>query len=372
MSLAQLKAHSKKSLADLARRHGIHGSHAMGKDQLVRALAALRNGRRKPSKPSRSRVAAKVKASRSLRNGKHNISARSNGRHAARHTQNGSSVKILGVARSRELPTGYGKDRIVLLVRDPYWLHAYWEVTLASVQRAEAALREDWHGAKPILRIFDVSSEDTTSSSEAPIRDIDIHGSVNNWYIDVPNPPRSYRVDIGYLSRRGRFYALAHSNVVTTPRAGVSDVIDENWASVQEQFEKIYAMSAGFEPGTSSLEIRQLFEDRLRRPAGSAPVSSFGLGAIAAGRKRRFWFHLDAELIVYGSTQPASRVTLQGEQVQLRSDGTFTMRFRLPDKRIIIPATASSPDGNEERTIVLAVERNTKELEPMVHENREE
>jgi hypothetical protein len=270
------------------------------------------------------------------------------------------------------LANGHGKDRIVLLVRDPYWLHAYWEVTLASVQRAEAALREDWHGAKPILRLFDVSSEDTTSSSEAPIRDIDIHGSVNNWYIDVPNPPRSYRVDIGYLTRHGRFYTLAHSNIVTTPRAGVSDVIDENWASVQEQFEKIYAMAGNIEPGTSGLEIRQLFEDRLRHPSGSAPVTSFGLGAMAAARKRRFWFHLDAELIVYGSTQPSSRVTLQGEQVQIRSDGTFTMRFRLPDKRVIIPATASSPDGNEERTIVLAVERNTKELEPMVHESHGE
>ena len=372
MSLEQLKARSKKSLADLARKHGIPGSHAMGKDQLVRALSALRNGRRKPSNANRQRRVAKAKASRALRNGKHKIAARASTRLADRHAQNGNSVKILGSSHARELPNGYGKDRIVLLVRDPYWLHAYWEVTLASVQRAEAALREDWHGAKPILRIFDVSSEDTTSSSEAPIRDIDIHGSVNNWYIDVPNPPRSYRVDIGYLSRRGRFYALAHSNVVTTPRACVSDVIDENWASVQEQFERIYAMAGSFEPGTSSLEAKQLFEDRLRRPVGSVPVSSFGLGAMAAARKRRFWFHLDAELIVYGSTQPSSRVTLQGESVQLRSDGTFTMRFRLPDKRLIIPATATSPDANEERTIVLAVERNTKELEPMVHENREE
>jgi hypothetical protein len=278
---------------------------------------------------------------------------------------------VLGLAHSRSISNGHAKDRIVLLVRDPHWLHVYWEVTLASVQRAEAALREDWHGAKPILRVFDVSSEDTTSASEAPIRDIDIHGNVHNWYIDVPNPPRSYRVDIGYVTRRGRFYTLAHSNVVTTPRAGVSDVIDENWASVQAQFEKIYALAGSTAPGSNGLEAKQLPDD-CRRPASSAPVSSFGLGAMAAARKRRFWFHLDAELIVYGSTQPSSRVNLQGEPVQLRSDGTFTMRFRLPDKRLIIPANATSPDGNEERTIVLAVERNTKELEPMVHENREE
>ena len=48
--------------------------------------------------------------------------------------------------------------------------------------------------------------------------------------MDVGNPPRSYRVDIGYLARSGRFYVMARSNVVNTPRAGVSDVLDENWA----------------------------------------------------------------------------------------------------------------------------------------------
>jgi hypothetical protein len=268
---------------------------------------------------------------------------------------------------SRQLPNGYGRDRIVLLTRDPYWLHAYWEITLASVQRAEAALREDWHGSKPILRLFDVTAEDTTASAESVVRDIEIHGGVTNWYIDVQNPPRSYRVDIGYLSRRGRFYALAHSNVVSTPRAGVSDVIDENWGSVQEQFEKIYAVSGGFDPGTSSLELKRLLEERSRRPIGS--ISSFSLGPITGARRRKFWFELDAELIVHGSTQPGARVQLQGEAVQLRPDGTFTMRFRLPDKRLIIPATAASADGAEERTIVLAVERNTKELEPMLHDN---
>ena len=65
-------------------------------------------------------------------------------------------------------------------------------------------------------------------------------------------------------------------------------------------------------------------------------------------------------------------MTLQGEQIQLRPDGSFTMRFRLPDKRLIIPATASAPDGSEERTIVLAVERNTKALEPMVHDSKDD
>ena len=59
-------------------------------------------------------------------------------------------------------------------------------------------------------------------------------------------------------------------------------------------------------------------------------------------------------------TVPNAKVTLQGEPVPIAADGTFSVRFSLPDSRQIIPAVASSQDGIEERTIVLAVERNTK------------
>ncbi len=79
---------------------------------------------------------------------------------------------------------------------------------------------------------------------------------------------------------------------------------------------------------------------------------------------RAFHFAIDAALIVYGSTEPDATVALQGEPVGLRSDGTFTVRFTVPDSRQIIPAVAVSADGVEERTIVLAIERYTKELEP--------
>ena len=131
-------------------------------------------------------------------------------------------------------------------------------------------------------------------------------------------------------------------------------------------------MSGGFDPTASSLELKQLFEERLRRPMGSPAVTSFGSGGCCrAASARKFWFQLDAELIVYGATEPNARVTLQGEPVKLRTDGTFTMRFSLPDSRQIIPAVATSPDGVEERTIVLAVERNTKHLEPMIHDGNE-
>jgi hypothetical protein len=205
------------------------------------------------------------------------------------------------------------------------------------------------------------------------VKDIQIHGGCNNWYIEVSQPPKSYRIDIGYLTREGEFFVLSRSNVVTTPRAGVSENLDENWIAIDEkQAERILAMSSGFDPSAShsSAEIKQLLEERYRRPMGSGIVSSFGSAhLVTSGEKgRKFWFQIDAELIVYGATEPDAKVTLQNEVVKLRPDGTFTMRFSLPDSRQIIPAVATSADGVEERTIILAVERNTKQLEPLIHD----
>lgn len=262
------------------------------------------------------------------------------------------------------------KDRLVVMVRDPFWLHAYWELTHQSVVRAEAALGQNWHTANPVLRLLEVTGVNSSSKrpSERVVRHIPIHGGVNNWYIDVNDPPKTYRVVIGYLAGNGEFFGLAQSNVVSTPRPASADALDENWTDVAQNFEKIYAMSGGKDLGG---ELQELFEERLRRPM-DAPVIGRVASAVNghAGRMRNmFTFELDAELIVYGSTAPGSRVTIKGEPVQLREDGTFTVRFSMPNCRQVIPAVASTADGIEQRTIVLAVDRNTKTMEPVIRDN---
>ena len=55
----------------------------------------------------------------------------------------------------------------------------------------------------------------------------------------------------------------------------------------------------------------------------------------------------------------------------IQSDGSFSVRFHMPDSRQIIPAVACSADGSEERTIILAVERNTKVMEPVIRDGAE-
>jgi hypothetical protein len=264
---------------------------------------------------------------------------------------------------------GPAKDRLVVMVRDSYWLHAYWELSRHAVERAKAALAQEWHATKPMLRVFEVSSSGTTNAAETLVRDIEIHGGVNNWYIDVQDPPKIYRLDIGYRGPSGKFFVLARSNIVCTPKPGAKDALDENWTDVAQNYDKIYAMSGGYSPDGTPGELQELFEERLRRPMGSPMISHLGSGVEGLLPKRKdFTFDLDAELIVYGVTEPDAHVTLQGDPVRLRPDGSFTVRFSLPNCRQVIPAVASSANGLEQRTIVLAVERNTKVMEPLLRD----
>jgi hypothetical protein len=65
------------------------------------------------------------------------------------------------------------------------------------------------------------------------------------------------------------------------------------------------------------------------------------------------------ELIVYGATEPDARVTIAGEPVALRPDGTFTVRYALPDGRLEIPVQAAGANGAETRAITPIVEKQT-------------
>jgi hypothetical protein len=370
MTPDSLKDCNKKSLAQMAKEQGIAGWHAMRKDQLIRALTLTRSPATRGKHAPRS---GKVQtAVRSKPAGARKQSALSpEAAVPARRPASTPAPVSTPIAIPHTLDHACQKDRIIVLARDPYWLHAYWELSRTTLARAQAALGQEWHSAQPILRLMDVTSEETTNATERHIRDIAIHGGVNNWYIDVLEPPRCFRIDIGYVSRRGRFYVLARSNNVTTPRAGVSDALEENWTDVQQQFERVQNPSSiGSARTNSALELRELFEQTLRHPLSSTSLQNLSVGPLPS-LGRNFHFELDAELIVYGTTEPNAHVTLQGEPVHLRPDGSFTVRFSLPDSRQIIPAVASRADGAEERTIVLAVERNTKELEPLIHDNKE-
>lgn len=260
------------------------------------------------------------------------------------------------------------KDRIVLLVRDAYWLQVTWDITRRAVERARAAMAEHWHHAQPILRLLRLDDSGTTSAAETIERDIVIHGGVRNWYIDLNGTPGRFRVMIGYLSGN-RFHMLAKSNIVRTPTPGAGEAADDHWSDIARDAERVFALSGGYDSEQETTELQEVFEDRLKRSMGGPQLVQYGSGAETAFRGRGgFHFDLEVELYVYGSTVPDGFVTLNGEPVKLRSDGTFSMRLPFPDRRQVLPAVACSRDGVQQRTVVIAVERNTKVMEPFSKE----
>jgi len=276
-------------------------------------------------------------------------------------------------AVQEEIPTGYNRNCVALLVRDPSWIHAYWEIAPSRYHEALSSLHlQQGEQAARVLRVYDVSGETFNGHNANLYFDIHLDESARNWYFRV-DPDRTYCAELGLLSPRGEFICLARSNTVRTPRAGMSDVIDDKWGTVAEgYYEKMYALSGGFDVGRSSLELRRMLEERLRSEIASGAVSSFGGSPVKREQKERgFWFVLDAELIVYGATAPDATVTVQGRKVRLRPDGSFTLRFALPDGTQRIDATARSADGLEERTIIPIVTRTTEVPPPVMHTDGE-
>ncbi|MDY0165709.1 MAG: DUF4912 domain-containing protein [Thermoguttaceae bacterium] len=371
ITAAKLKARTAKDLASMAKRKRVPGWHSMRKEELIKALlkqsrAEGRNGKSKSDKPATA--SSRSKATK--------VSSREkSARRKARVEQRLQEIRER-LAKSKDLAlkaeeasNGAAKDRLVVMVRDPFWLHAYWELSRRSIQRAQAALGHDWHVSQPVLRVYEVIRDGTTNAGKRHLRDIEVHGGVNNWYIDVQEPPKSFQLEIGYRAGE-RFLALARSNRVTTPQAGANDSFDRNWAEVAKDFDRIFALSGGYADPDASMELKEVFEEQLHRPMGNPMETRFGPGAAVSLEEvmLQLPLQIDAELIVHGQTAPDAHVTLRGEPVHLRSDGSFAIRFSLPDRRHVLPVVASSPDGGQQRTIVLAVDRNTKVMEPVIRE----
>ncbi len=265
-----------------------------------------------------------------------------------------SHPQIPGVRRALpvDLPYQYDQDKIVLQVRDPWWIHAYWEVRPSIFERLRNEFKDEFFRAKRILRVYDVSQIIFNGSNAHRFFDIQVNESANNWYIDTGGPGRSWCVDLGLLLPDGRFITIVRSNTVQTPLEGPSWITDEEWMIPEDMFSRLYGM--GFGLGRSS-------------PVGKAwgIITSPGIASMASPVKkipgeRKFRLVADCELIVYGATEPDAKVTVQGREIKLRPDGTFSLRFAFPNGKQVIPVKAVSSDNAEEHTITPIVSRDTK------------
>jgi len=247
------------------------------------------------------------------------------------------------------IPTGYGDDRIVLMVRDPWWLYAYWEIQSGTERRVRSQLvPHEVIGLHSILRVYDVTEVDFPSQPAHQSFDIPLSGLATNWYIQTNAPHRDFIVDIGLLTQGGKFLLLARSNRVRTPRFGPSDVIDDAWMLTDEAYWRLFGSSTGIGIGSSQAGWSALLTQQLSSGGWSS-------GSLFAPQRqavvRGFWCRLNTDLVIHGATEPRSTVMIQGQPVAVRKDGTFSLRLALPDGTQQLVIEVTSADGRQARTM---------------------
>ena len=250
------------------------------------------------------------------------------------------------------IPTGYGEDRVVLMVKDPWWLFAYWEVQPGTERAVRGQLLpQEVPGLQTILRVYDVTGVDFPSQPAHHSFDVSLSGLATNWYIHTNAPNRAFIVEIGFLTNTGRFLLLARSNRVTTPRFGPSDIIDEAWMTTDETYWKLFG-AAGIGLGSSPASWATLMAQRLSLGGWSSMGTA---GQARPATVKGFWCRVDAELAIHGATEPKATVTIQGQPVTVRKDGTFSTRLAIPagSQTLTIDVTAS--DGQHTRTLTPVV-----------------
>ncbi|MES1022065.1 DUF4912 domain-containing protein [Gloeocapsa sp. BRSZ] len=313
-----------------------------------------------------------------------------------------------------ELPDGYGESRIVLLPRDPQWAYTYWDIP----NDHKEDLRKQG-GQQLALRIYDVTDINIDYQSPHSIQEYPCDELAREWYLPIPVSDRDYVVDIGYRCADGRWLVLARSVPVHVPPVYPSDWIEDHFitvsfeedlrsktvyelvppakrmatAGVQHDSNPIYDEIFGMAQGVEAQRVAGSLYGSMQQVPGSAQmvgvesISSYvtasgmgmwavptmsgvgmsGVGMSGAGfsasaipmRPRQFWLIADAELIVYGATEPDATVTIGGRPIKLNPDGTFRFQMSFQDGLIDYPIMAVAADGEQTRSIHMKFTRET-------------
>ena len=309
-----------------------------------------------------------------------------------------------------DLPAGYGESRIVLLPRDPQWAYTYWDI---PNDHKEELRRQG--GQTLALRIYDVTDIDLDYQSPHSLQEYPADELAREWYLPIPVSDRDYVIDVGYRTADGGWLVLARSARVHIPPVYPSDWIEDVFITVDFEEDlraktfyelvppskKLPTAAAGGEGNpiyeqifglAESAEAQRvagsLFGSMQHLPGSAAPeqalssyifpsgvgmwavpnvsglnmsgvgMSGFSAGAVPA-RPRKFWLVADAELIVYGATEPDANVTIGGRPIKLNSDGTFRFQMSFQDGLIDYPILAIAADGEQSRSIHMKFERET-------------
>lgn len=306
-------------------------------------------------------------------------------------------------AEISDLPDGYGETRIVLMPRDPQWAFTYWDIP-----HEHKVILRNQGGQQLALRLYDATDIDLAYQVPHSVQEYPCDELAREWYLPLPVSDRDYVIEIGYRCADGRWLVLARSAPVHVPPTYPSDWVEDHFMTVDWDMDlrgqslmnlvppakkpvettpenSIYDEVFGLAGDVEALRVAgSLYGSMQQAPVHESALSSYvfpsgvGLWAIptASGlnmsgvgfsasappiRPRQFWLVADAELIVYGATEPDATVTIGGQPIQLNSDGTFRFQMSFQDGLIDYPIMAVAADGEQNRSIHMKFTRETPE-----------
>ncbi len=316
-----------------------------------------------------------------------------------------------------ELPAAYGTRRLLLVARDPHWLYAHWDLTedqrreynrrsvdghlviriyLGSVD-GELAVEQDVHpessnwfvhvpkagaryagelGYRGPGRVWNRISASSPTITPADSLSSETWARFETLPFDVPMTQlvrlvrEAARDHAPLLEAIRELRAAGHPGLppVTPARA------EAPWTPAQEQaLAAVINLDEVRRVWIGSLEITELLRrqllhglssmERARGEGVPGAAAASGVSSLsspfggASAPPRGFWFNVNAEVIVYGATEPDATVRIGGRPITLRSDGSFSFRFALPDGSYPLPIAATSADGVETRQAELRFQR---------------
>lgn len=291
-----------------------------------------------------------------------------------------------------ELPDGYSDPRIVLMPRDPHWCYAYWDISTAQREQ-----RRRQGGQQLALRLYDVTFIDLDRQDPHSVQEYPCDETAREWYLPVPVSDRDYVVEIGYRCADGRWLMLARSASVRVPPVYPSDWIEDRFATVEwhralaEQeieeltppehrrwrqasdrsiYDRLFALAAAGEAqhlaGSLYGSMQMSASYVLPASAGvwaTGDVPKIAIAQVRGGEtvagEEPFWLVADAELVVYGSTEPEATLLVDGQQVPIAPDGTFRFQMSFRDGELDYPLVAVSPNGDRSCMVHMHFSRQT-------------
>jgi hypothetical protein len=316
------------------------------------------------------------------------------------------------VPKPETLPEAYGSKRLVLTARDPRWLYAHWDFTREQLEECNNR-SADGH---LVLRVYQENSPNTAEIAVHP-------ESRNWFVpVSQPGASYRAELGF-YQANSGPWVSVSSSTPATTPPAALSPdtsvefktllpdmpleelaefakLAAEEHIPVKEMIEQLRAdrgkgLPGGPGPrrltpeqeqalsrlvimdemrrtGVSSIELEEFLRRQYLQElsaVANAPIEipsawsgALGLPTSPAKVKeqpRGFWFNINAEVVIYGATEPNAQVTIGGRPIKLRPDGSFSFRFALPDGEYALPVQATAANGQESRAAALRFSRQT-------------